>query len=198
MKKIIIFLVVITALWQFYNRAGEVTLGPGVKVSEVPYQKDIRSPVSRIFDDYSITDVAEFKIMAKVLSRKNYSFGRGAELVPIDLALGWGNMSDESILEKIDISQSGRFYRWRVEAFPIPRREIETHSANMHIIPANDAVKDSIDRIRKGDIVELSGSLVNVIHNTDNWYWNTSTTRNDVGKGACELIWVESLVIKTL
>ena len=106
-------------------------------------------------------------------------------------------MSDESILENIQISQSGRFYRWRVQQFPIPRREIETHSANMHLIPANDSVKAKFKQVRSGDIVELTGALVNVNSDIDNWRWTTSKTRNDTGNGACELIWVEYFNIVT-
>jgi hypothetical protein len=84
-----------------------------------------------------------------------------------------------------------------VESFPLPRREIETSSANMHLIPANDAVSSVIREIRNGDIIELSGSLVNVISEDDGWRWKSSQTRNDTGNGACELIWVESLQIVT-
>jgi hypothetical protein len=71
-------------------------------------------------------------------------------------------MSDESVLDFINISQSGRWYRWSTKNFPIPRREIETHSANMHMIPENKLVESMLGRVRIGDIVELSGSLVRV------------------------------------
>ncbi len=166
--------------------------------SGVPQQRSIRSPVSRTVDEYTITEVAKFRIKAKVLAKEKYYIDRGADLSPIDLVLGWGNMSDESILEKIEISQSGRFYRWHVESFPMPRREIETHSANMHLIPANDSVKSDINKIREGDIIEISGSLVNAISNDDGWQWKSSQTRTDTGNGACELIWVERLQIVNL
>lgn len=115
--------------------------------SGVPQQGRIRSPVIHTVDEYTITEVAKFQIKAKVLAKEKYYIDRGSDLSPIDLALGWGNMSDEGVLEKIEISQSGRFYQWRVKSFPIPRREIKTHSANMHLIPANDSVKSNISRI---------------------------------------------------
>ena len=67
----------------------------------------------------------------------------------------------------------------------------------MHMIPATDVVDSVLHEIRNGDIIELSGSLVNVASNTDGWRWNSSQTRNDTGKGACELIWVKSLQIVT-
>jgi len=197
MKKILVLLTLLGAGWHFYSQPGQVTLGPGVKASETPWQEASSSPDTHRVDNYTITELADFRIKAKVLSKKNYSMGREADLSPTDLALGWGIMSDESILEQIEISQSGRFYRWRVESFPAPRREIETSSANMHLIPATDIVKRVIKEIRNGDIIELSGSLVNVESDGDDWHWKSSQTRNDTGNGACELIWVEQLRIVT-
>lgn len=155
MRKIFFLILIIAAGLQFYKHSNPVSLGPGVMASGVPQQGRIRSPVSHTVDEYTITEVTKFQIKAKVLAKEKYYMDRGSDLSPIDLALGWGNMSDESVLETIDISQSGRYYRWHVKSFPIPRREIETHSANMHLIPANDSVKSDISRIRQGDIIEI-------------------------------------------
>ncbi|AUD77749.1 hypothetical protein CW740_00255 [Kangiella profundi] len=194
MKRILVIALIISIIWGIRNCSGKVTLGPGVMVNDVPVQEEIKSPISFNHLGFKITKVANFKIKAKVLAREDYYFDRGADLAPVDLALGWGRMSDESILEQINITQSGRFYRWRVKSFPIPRREIETHSANMHLIPADKYVQYLIDDIREGEIIELTGSLVNV-QSKEGWYWNSSLTRNDTGNGACELIWVESLSV---
>lgn len=195
MKNLFILLIVITAGWKLFNYSGQVMLGPGVLAKELPLQVAIGSSAIREIGEYSITELARFSIKAKVLSKTDYYFDRGADLSPTDLALGWGRMSDEGVLETIDISQSGRFYRWYVDAFPIPRGEIQTHSANMHLIPANDSVADDIASVRAGEIVEISGSLVEVKSNDDGWRWRSSLTRKDTGDGACELIFVESLRI---
>lgn len=195
MKQLLILLVLLGAGWKFYNHSGQVILGPGVFARDAPLQENGKSFVRHRIDGYNITGLAKFHIKAKVLSKKNYNIGREADISPTDLALGWGNMSDESVLDKIEISQSGRFYRWHVESFPIPRNEIETHSANMHLIPINDSVKNSIDKVQQGDIVEISGDLVEVVSSSDSWRWKSSQTRNDTGKGACELILVENLRI---
>ncbi|MDY0250880.1 MAG: hypothetical protein RBR45_12625 [Pseudomonas sp.] len=195
MKKIIFWLLIIAGCWAIYNRTSEVQLGPGVMAPADPQQSTLPSSVQHRVNEYDLTELAQFDIKAKVLSKKDYHVGREADLSPTDLALGWGNMSDESILEDIKISQSGRFYYWRVDSFPIPRKEIETHSANMHLIPANDSVKSTLSQIKKGSIIEMSGSLVNVMANNGDWRWSSSLTRNDTGNGACELVWVKSLRI---
>lgn len=198
MKKIILLLLGVVIVWKLFNHSGDVVLGPGVMVSEFPKQFKINSPPHFELDEYQITEIAEFEIKAKVLSKENYYFGREADLSPTDLALGWASMSDESVLKEIQISQSGRFYYWRVKSFPISRKEIETQSANMHLIPANDSVKRAVDRVRKGQVIEISGSLVNVLSKDDGWYWKSSQTRNDTGSGACELIYVTSINVITL
>ncbi|MEZ5524178.1 MAG: hypothetical protein R3E62_04280 [Pseudomonadales bacterium] len=196
MKKVLFLLLILGVGWKLFNTPGQVTLGPGVFASESPYQESRSPSVTYKDDEYTITELAKFHIKAKVLAKENYYIGREADLSPTDLALGWGKMSDESVLDNIEISQSNRFYRWRVESFPIPRHEIETHSANMHLIPANDSIKSDIERVQQGEIIEISGSLVKVTA-TDGWRWISSQTRNDTGNGACELIWVESLRVVT-
>lgn len=182
-------------MWYFFLREEVVRLGPGVLAADPPKQVKILSPVSFSFKNYTITPLAKFHIKAKVLSRKNYRLGRESDLSPVDLALGWGKMSDESVLDLIDILQSNRWYKWWTNEFPIPRREIETHSANMHLIPESKAVKSMINRARKGDIVEFSGSLVRV-DAKDGWRWISSLSRTDIGKHSCELVWVENFNIQ--
>ncbi len=139
--------------------------------------------------EFRITPVANFQLEARVLGRQDYRRGVEARLSPMDLALGWGPMARSDVLAAINIRQSNRFYFWRTENFPIPRREIETNSANMHLIPANAEVAAVMERVRRDDQIRLLGYLVNVDRD-DGWRWRTSTTRNDTGNGACEIVLV--------
>lgn len=155
-----------------------------------PVQAPLAAMPSLYRRGYQITPLQSFSLEARVLGTERYRFDRGAELAPIDLALGWGPMSDQSVLDRIDISQGGRFYFWHVSQFPIPRRDIETHSANMHMIPATPDIERRLDSVRPGQIVMLRGYLVNV-QGQDGFAWRSSLTREDTGAGACELVWVE-------
>lgn len=131
---------------------------------------------------------------AMVLGREDYRFDRGAQLSPIDLALGWGPMADPQVLRGIEIRQSNRWYYWRTDEFPIPRREIERHSANMHMIPGNAAVASALNSLKAGARISLSGQLVRV-EGDDGFQWVSSLSREDTGAGACELVWVEHLTV---
>lgn len=143
---------------------------------------------------YHITPLEDFTIEARVLAAKDYTFGREAELAPVDLALGWGAMSDEAVLSKISISQSNRYYYWRADELPILRKEIELQSANMHMIPADSQVEATLKSVRPGQVVKITGYLIEVKAD-DGWRWKSSLTREDTGAGACELIFVKSLSV---
>ena len=183
-------------LWGAWNWAASrpVSHGPGVLAPESPLQQPIPGP--RVFrhGDYELTPLATFQVEARVLGREDYLLDTGASLSPMDLALGWGRMSDERILQHIDIRQSGRFYFWSTDSFPIPRQEIIRSSANMHLVPAYDSVLDTMEDVREGQVISLTGYLISARHR-NGATWNSSLTRDDTGDGACELIWVEEFRI---
>lgn len=175
----------------------ERTRPPGVLAAEAPVQTGIVDGASFVHDTFRITPLAEFRIDARVLGRETYRFDAGAALAPIDLALGWGRMSDSIVIERLAISQSGRWYnyRWGAEGPPLPPEEIRMSSANMHLIPADAAVANLLEQVRVGDLVRLEGKLVQA-DGEDGWRWRSSLTREDSGGGACELIWVESVTLR--
>ncbi len=195
MNKILFFFLSFFTFWFLFIKSDAVVLGPGVMAPQAPLQENVTSLKSFSFKDYTITPLAYFEINAKVLSRQNYSYGREADLSPLDLALGWGRMSDEAVLENLSISQSNRWYRWEAEKLPIPRREIEINSANMHMIPRDEDVASALKDVHVGDIVQLRGKLVRVSA-LDGWHWVSSLSRKDTGGGACELVYLEGIKIE--
>ena len=168
---------------------------PGILVTEAPVQINLQSS-GFMLDDYRVTRRAQFEIRARVLSTEPYYLHRDGDLSPIDLALGWGVMSDQSVLDQIKISQSSRWYRTRYEMPPpVPELQIISHSSNMHMIPARKSIARALKKLRKGDIITLRGYLVDVDHDSG-WLWRTSMSRTDTGNGACEIVYVESLDVE--
>lgn len=197
MRRLLIALIVLVVGWGALShwRHRAVVQSPGVLAPDAPQQDDLGADAPQLHrGDITLTTRAHFVVTARVLSRADYAWGADARLIPEDLALGWGRMSDSAVLATISISQSNRFYYWRVEQFPIPRREIETSSANMHMIPADAGVKRELEQIRVGQVVHFEGFLVDASR-ADGWHWKTSMTRDDVGAGACELVYVESVSV---
>lgn len=188
----VLLLTIAGAFWFWYDPF--VSVGPGMTAPNEPVQENLNENGMMMVDEYFLTPVATFQIEARVLSTKRYRSGRESDISPLDLTLGWGPMSDETNLEKIDIRQSARFYFWKTDRFPIPRRDIETSSANMHMVPSNKSVESRLKQIKPGETVTITGKLVNV-EAADGWRWRTSLTRNDTGNGACEIVYVEEVEI---
>jgi hypothetical protein len=194
MNKILFFTLLIFTLFIIFKE-DSIDLGPGVLAPNEPYQEKISNAASFPFKNFTITPLANFEIQAKVLSRENYSAGREAELSPTDLALGWGRMSDKTVTDTLEIWQSGRWYRWRTQTLPIPKKEIELHSANMHMLPKDENVRSALKKVRRGDIVNIKGYLVRV-DSSDGWHWVSSLSRGDSGNGACEIVFLEEIKVK--
>ena len=167
---------------------------PSVEAPYLPIQTKLPNAYSFSFKGQQITLLAEFDIEAKVLSREDYSYDEASALSPVDFALGWGRMSDDKVIENLDITQSRRWYRWRVDELPIPRREIEQSSANMHMVPATHKIEAILDDVDEGDIVHIRGYLMRS-DTTEGRHWVSSLTRDDTGGGACEIIFVQDIRI---
>ena len=169
---------------------------PGMLAPDEPVQDALAAP-GLSFDHHGVTltPLARFRVTARVLGAERYRFDREARLAPVDLALGWGPMSDSAILRDIDIMQTGRVFLWSAHELPIAEELIVSHAANMHMIPATRAVEHRLEQLRAGDLVTFSGALVSAT-TADGWTWTTSMSRLDTGAGACELVWAESLSVR--
>ena len=189
---IIIFIALSYAVWTNWLKPsphlnmGGTPSAISSSASSVSYSPSVGVQVNEL-EKYS----GEFR----VLRRENYSHGTEAQFSPVDFAVGWGDMAKPEIYSKIDISQSNRWYRWRTDSEPpISYRAIETQSANMHIIPANEQVAKTLKKVKADDMVYLQGALVE-IQMDDGWQWRSSLSREDTGAGACELMRVDQVRI---
>ncbi len=188
--------IIIVAGLYFIFRENEIIQSPGILAPNNPKQTIIKNQKSWIVDDFNFYPIAQFELEAKVLSIRFYGSDDMSEFCPADLALGWGKMSDQSIVDRFEIKQQHRWYVWRTDNFPIPQKEVEKSSSNVHIIPANEEVEDILDDVIRGNIISLKGKLINVNEVGEKFVYKSSTQRDDTGGGACEILWLEELSIK--
>lgn len=197
MKRALYLLILLAVVfgWRDWQRR-EIVHPPGVLVAEEPRQLDPGDMQPFLLEGFRLNPRAYFDLRARVLSREDYRWDEGAVLSPMDLALGWGAMSDQSVLDRIDVSQGSRWYFTRYEApAPLPDHQIIHQSGNMHMVPANALVRERLREIRRGHIVRLRGYLVDA-EDESGFRWNTSLSRHDTGNGACELFYVERIDIE--
>lgn len=166
--------------------------------SDSPLQSDVNNRIGIMqLGESKLTPLAGFSLQARVLAREDYNLDSGSEFSPTDLALGWGPMSEPGMADKLNVSQSSRWYRysWNSDGPPIPLDQIINNSANMHMVPANNKVADALDDIAENDVIELNGWLIRIEKN-NGWRWQSSLSRGDSGDGACELVYVCSIEVK--
>ena len=171
---------------------------PGVLVPGEPWQSTEQLDKRAItLGNWSLVPLARYDIEARVLSKSRYRLNEAAQLAPWDFALGWGVMSDSAILDELSITQESRWFLWRTSGeLPAPVDEMQNHSANVHIIPSNENVRDQLDSVRTGQIVRLIGNLVEATSSGSGGRWRSSLSRSDTGAGACEVMYVQSCVTR--
>lgn len=190
---IILFLLLAVFCCHRWN-VTHLSFSPGVAAPVDPQQSANSSMDPFEFSGFTISPLAIFEVTALVLSSHHYFFGQEASLAPVDLALGWGPMSDGTILKDISISQGMRWYFFYYQKSLIDQNVIVSHSGNMHLIPSSKDIEKAVKKAKKGDVVSFKGFLVN-INRSDGWRWNSSLSRTDTGAGSCEIVWVKEFRI---
>lgn len=147
----------------------------------------------------NINYIASYVLCGKVVDiQKYYGDSLENELSPLDVGIAWGFLAEDSD-EKVTWTSNGtRYLRWRTKDMDWYNKHggekgISKYWSNNHLIPSDDNVEKLVKKIRKDDYVKIEGYLVKVSYDGPGgeWYrWNSSTTRDDIGNGACEVIYV--------
>jgi len=147
---------------------------------------------------FELTPMARYKASVMVMSKESYSYGWMGKVVPIDLALAWGKLTDPQYDKYIDYSQSDRWYFFEYDPeSPLDGGYIGRHSANNHIIPATENILKALKSVKKKQKIVLEGFLVYLrgTYKGEEVFWNSSLTREDHGDSSCELFYVERVRI---
>jgi hypothetical protein len=163
----------------------------GTKIDDEPVQEELAEPRVTAFEGYELIPKATYRVRARILGRERYRLGRESDLSSYDLALGWGVMSDQRVIDALEIRQGTRryTYAWSGDE-PAHPSALARQSANHHIIAGSPDVNEVIEDTPVGGALELEGDLV-VVEAPDGWRWATSLSRMDVGDGACEIFHVK-------
>lgn len=142
-------------------------------------------------DDQKISVLEAFQGEFRILGSKEYTEDEQAKFSPIDYAVTRGIFTRPDIARQISIKQYDRFLNWQMARPPLPAHLATQLVSNMHIIPANPQIAEEIKKVKRGDLVQLSGDLVQI--NDKDLVWTSALDWNGVGDGACKLIRVDSI-----
>jgi hypothetical protein len=144
--------------------------------------------------------LAEYKLSGRVVSKETYSSNWDGKISPVDLAIVWGKLVEPDWDKYITYSLRNRWYFYQYKpGSPFDNSFVISHSANNHIIPANENILEAVKTIGKGDRVVLGGFLVNIKGTYEGRpvTRNTSMTRKDTGDGSCEIVYVTKIRVNT-
>lgn len=169
-----------------------------IKNDPVQLPLEDQEPIKMTVNGYNIAlkPKAEYFLKGLVLGRKNYGSDWNSAISPCDLAVAWGKMTTTGLYKKVKWSQGNRWYYWRYdEEFPFDNAFIARYSANTHAIPANQNIRAALLHISSGDTIEAYGFLVYVdaVKGQNNFWWNSSLSREDAGDGSCEVMYIEEI-----
>ena len=190
-KKLFVILVLIVTSLIMFKLLNKTYNGP-IYLDD-PIQNDIPDKdilyTTKDGDVVGITLMASYEANCCVKGTKNY-YSDGASVVsPKDFILAWGMLNKKDVDKQIRYSQSNRWYFYRYSNDTLVSGDyISKHSANTHIIPADEEILKKIKKIKKNDYIHIEGYLALVHFN--NGEWKSSLTRNDTGNGSCEILYV--------
>ncbi|NLN34658.1 MAG: hypothetical protein GX157_01465 [Candidatus Cloacimonetes bacterium] len=144
---------------------------------------------------YTLHPKARYRLNGRIVCYKRYYKGYFHLLSPWDYASLWGDI--DRYLPYLKFDQIFRFCLFKTKhPEKVDIAYIERHMANNHLIPATQNIRRAMGKVKKSDLVRIEGFLVNVTgvdakNRVINW--KTSTTREDTGNGACEIIYVSKL-----
>ena len=200
---IVALLLVAYVVWLYGWRrpTGGLPASP-VVVSDEPVQEALDKPITMHVERGKKKFVLElthrFEISGRVLSAEHYNVTWTNDFFDVDLGLVWGPRI-EDLLERFHFHQDGRWLFWR-SSEPVSdedRAYVNAHSGNEHLIPKEGSrrVDHAIRWVEKGDTVRISGHLVVIRNSAWQELARSSTSRDDTGGGACEIVYVEEIQI---
>lgn len=175
-----------------FNNSEKFIYYEDLKKHNVYLDEPIQENINDIYikhDNATITLTDKYYGKFKVLSTKKYN----DKILPIDIALGWREMAKKENYDRTNITQSNRWYHWKVDNFFIPQKSIEYNSANTHFIPMNQTILNKLYDLKVDDTIQFYGYLS--IIDKDNRITKSSRTRKDTGGGACEVVFITDLEV---
>lgn len=169
-------------------------------LAEPRQEETLREPFHFVYKakECRVRPVASYELAGLVVSHNDIEsiadiYHDSTSVDTKDLCVVWGDNLTRDDYRRVTY-RSGSFTCWF--RYPEGVRFLHRGLSNNHLISDRPAIREAIARVRVGDQVHLEGLLVD--YQMDDWreFWRrSSTTRDDAGGGACEVVFVEELTI---
>jgi hypothetical protein len=183
---------IVFALW-LYEMLRPVPQPPGVLAPDAPRVESIADkPQMFERNGHVLTALARFSAQARVLSVDRYG-DRASRVAPLDIALGWGPMSDTATLKLVDVAQTERDVVFQSFDPKLPDEQVTGYLLNLHVVAADPQLKERLGELRRGNLVRIEGWLVEAVSG-DGWRWR-GKARETAPEMPGTVLWVEKLEV---
>ena len=175
---------------------------------DAPHQINLDEPFFlETVDGVEVWALAEYDIQARILSRRRYYWDWGlpwswawTDISPIDLTVGWGNLSDTAIASQTEFWNFYRFgwLEFSNDLFASSQsfsHDIRSKLANMHMIPATYEVRAQLLDLRDNQTVRMKGFLVALGEDGELRAFSSMSRYDDFGPGDCEIMYVTAIEV---
>lgn len=152
--------------------------------------------------DISLAYKYAYDIEGLVVCTNDY-FGMSPEdkISPRDVSLAWGKVAEQNVQVGFHWKASKRGLKNKVDsreklALVGSVEDVLRQCSNNHLIALDPSVRKAVKKIKIGDHIRIKGYLVYVDgHHPSkkDFFWYSSTSRDDIGSTACEIILVKSV-----
>ena len=150
---------------------------------------------------YTIEPLAEYDIYGLVVTHNDPSgwgdiYHDDSSVDFRDLCLMWGANLNSVIFDNFEFWSEPWTCNARTYSEAAVQAFDQSALGNNHLLSADDAVRRTINSVRIGDQIHLTGLLINYYPPGMSEYGRRSSlTRDDTGNGACEVLYVKSAEI---
>lgn len=171
-----------------------VNISPMIRYEDDPLSIPLVDGQTWQHGRYRIQALESYDITSRVVRKKRYHDDM-ADLCPWDFGVAWGQMAEPKNYEQFRFWQSERFLycQYKSKSWPpVSQRELSHTIANIHLVPATKEILARLAAVQEGEKIRLIGVLIAAVRD-DGMAVRSSTTRDDTGAGACEIMWVDEV-----
>ncbi|RJQ31716.1 MAG: hypothetical protein C4562_04525 [Actinobacteria bacterium] len=207
-NRALLILLLIVLGWTYFakdNYRAVDKIHPDILKEPIQVELVNQAPItfSRDGFNYELSPLADYEVNGLVVNQRdyrNFTLSKVDEVYPLDVCLIWGKNVSSKVYQNpnLTFSQDSRFAYW---SYTGDVNFSQIQAANEHLIVNDDYIASKLKEISTGDQVKIRGQLVSVkakntgevdIENPEELTMKSSTTRDDTGAGACEIIYVTS------
>ncbi len=141
---------------------------------------------------HHVVPLFDYQIAGLVVSSgfsKNMAKRRNDDLNLMDVGLLWGDNLDPAIYQNITFINNGVWLRFDTKDRKVWNRFDQNRVSNNHLICTDLSLRKRIKALHPGEIISMEGCLADYSGR------HSSTVRTDRGDGACEVLWVDKLIL---